>query len=116
MDVLGDVYPYNAGSTKLDNMMPAWAHDGGIGKLLERLADRATRRRIVEECLIDGEQWGTVTSEAGSGGDIGRTRSVGGPLDEPAFMSGRAYAVTGDKHFGSGFGVTDRVLLNFTEA
>src|SRR5262247_3612671 len=31
VDVLGDVYPYNAGSTKLDNMMPAWAHDGGIG-------------------------------------------------------------------------------------
>jgi len=29
VDVLGDVYPYNAGSTKLDNMIPAWAHDGG---------------------------------------------------------------------------------------
>src|SRR5438093_1443032 len=28
VDVLGDVYPYNAGSTKLDNMMPAWAHEG----------------------------------------------------------------------------------------
>ena len=66
VDVLGDVYPYNAGSTKLDNMMPAWAHDGGIAKLLERLADRATRRRIVEECLIDGERWGTV-SQGGIG-------------------------------------------------
>jgi N-acyl-D-amino-acid deacylase len=68
VDVLGDVYPYNAGSTKLDNMMPAWAHDGGIGKLLERLADRTTRRRIVEECLIDGERWGTV-SQGGIGFD-----------------------------------------------
>src|SRR5499426_462395 len=57
VDVAGDVYPYNAGSTKLDNMMPAWAHDGGTARLLERLADRATRRRIVEECLIDGERW-----------------------------------------------------------
>ncbi len=66
VDVLGDVYPYNAGSTKLDNMMPAWAHDGGLAKLLERLADRATRRRIVEECLIDGERWGTV-SQGGIG-------------------------------------------------
>src|SRR3989441_6303087 len=46
VDVSGDVYPYNAGSTKLDNMMPAWAHDGGTAKLLERLADRAMRRRI----------------------------------------------------------------------
>ncbi len=61
VDVAGDVYPYNAGSTKLDNMMPAWAHDGGTAKLCERLADRAMRRRIVEECLIDGERWGTVS-------------------------------------------------------
>jgi N-acyl-D-amino-acid deacylase len=68
VDVLGDVYPYNAGSTKLDNMMPAWAHAGGINKLLERLADRTTRRRIVEECLIDGERWGTV-SQGGIGFD-----------------------------------------------
>src|SRR5207237_1995867 len=64
VDVAGDVYPYNAGSTKLDNMMPAWAHDGGTAKLLERLADRATRRKIVEECLIDGERWGTVSQGA----------------------------------------------------
>ncbi len=68
VDVLGDVYPYNAGSTKLDNMMPAWAHDGGTAKLLERLADRATRRKIVEECLIDGERWGT-RSQGGIGFD-----------------------------------------------
>src|SRR5262247_2969326 len=68
VDVLGDVYPYNAGSTKMDNLMPAWAHDGGIAKLLERLADRGARRRIVEECLIDGERWGTV-SQGGIGFD-----------------------------------------------
>jgi N-acyl-D-amino-acid deacylase len=68
VDVAGDVYPYNAGSTKLDNMMPAWAHEGGTARLLERLADRATRRRIVEECLIDGERWGTL-SQGGVGFD-----------------------------------------------
>jgi N-acyl-D-amino-acid deacylase len=64
VDVAGDVYPYNAGSTKMDNLMPGWAHDGGIDKLLERLADRATRRRIVEQCLVDGERWGTVSQGA----------------------------------------------------
>ena len=68
IDVLGDVYPYNAGSTKLDNLMPTWAHDGGVARLLERLADRATRRKIAEECLIDGERWGTV-SQGGIGFD-----------------------------------------------
>ena len=68
VDVAGDVYPYNAGSTKMDNLMPAWAHEGGVGRLIERLADRAVRRRIVEECLIDGERWGTV-SQGGIGFD-----------------------------------------------
>jgi N-acyl-D-aspartate/D-glutamate deacylase len=45
----------------MDNLMPAWAHEGGVGKLLERLADRATRKRITDECLVDGERWGTVS-------------------------------------------------------
>jgi len=61
VDVAGDVYPYNAGATKMDNLMPAWAHEGGVSRLLERLADRATRKRITDECLVDGERWGTVS-------------------------------------------------------
>lgn len=61
VDVSGDVYPYHAGSTKMDNLLPAWAHDGGIARLLERLADRPTRRKLMEECLVDGERWRTVS-------------------------------------------------------
>jgi len=61
VDVSGDVYPYHAGSTKMDNLLPAWVHDGGLPKLLERLGDRAARRRITEECLAGGERWGTVS-------------------------------------------------------
>jgi N-acyl-D-amino-acid deacylase len=68
VDVAGDVYPYNAGSTKMDNLMPAWSHEGGMAKLLERLADPNMRRRIAEECLVDGERWGTV-SQGGVGFD-----------------------------------------------
>jgi N-acyl-D-amino-acid deacylase len=64
VDVAGDVYPYNAGSTKMDNLMPAWAHAGGLARLLERLGDRATRRRIAEECLVDGERWRTLSQGA----------------------------------------------------
>ncbi len=62
VDVSGDVYPYHAGSTKMDNLLPAWVHDGGLPMLLERIADKATRRRIVEECLVDGERWLTVSA------------------------------------------------------
>jgi N-acyl-D-amino-acid deacylase len=64
VDVTGDVYPYHAGSTKMDNLMPSWVHDGGIPKLLERLGDRTTRRRIMEECLVDGERWRTLSQGA----------------------------------------------------
>jgi N-acyl-D-aspartate/D-glutamate deacylase len=63
-DISGDVYPYHAGSTKMDNLLPAWVHDGGTGKLLDRIADRATRRRLVEECLVDGERWRTTSMGA----------------------------------------------------
>jgi N-acyl-D-amino-acid deacylase len=68
VDVAGDVYPYNAGSTKMDNLMPAWSHEGGTARLLERLADPKIRRRIVDECLVDGERWGTV-AQGGVGFD-----------------------------------------------
>jgi N-acyl-D-amino-acid deacylase len=64
VDVSGDVYPYHAGSTKMDSLLPAWVHDGGLARLLERLADRPTRRRIIEECLIDGERWRTASQGA----------------------------------------------------
>lgn len=65
LDVTGDVYPYTAGSTKMDNLLPAWMHDGGTPKLLDRLADPATCRRAVEECLVDGERWRTASGTLG---------------------------------------------------
>jgi alkylation response protein AidB-like acyl-CoA dehydrogenase len=68
------------------------------------------QRRAVFASAVAGEQWGTITSEPGSGGDISRTRSVALPLDVEPFLPGRSYAVTGDKHFGSGSGVTDRMM------
>jgi N-acyl-D-aspartate/D-glutamate deacylase len=63
LDLTGDVYPYPAGSTKMDNLLPGWMHDGGIAKLLERLADPAARKRAIADCLVEGERWRT-----GSGG------------------------------------------------
>ena len=68
------------------------------------------QRRAVFASALAGEQWGTITSEPGSGGDIFRTRATAAPLDGEPFLPGRAYAVTGDKHFGSGMGVTDRMM------
>ena len=68
------------------------------------------QRSAVFASALAHEQWGTITSEPGSGGDIFRTRATAAPLDGESFLPGRAYAVTGDKHFGSGMGVTDRMM------
>lgn len=68
------------------------------------------QRQAVFASAARGEQWGTITSEPGSGGDISRTRAVARPLDGDGFLPGRTYAVSGDKHFGSGSGITDRMV------
>lgn len=68
------------------------------------------QRRAVFASAAGGEQWGTITSEPGSGGDIGRTRATATPTDAVPFIIGRSYAVSGDKHFGSGSGVVDRMI------
>lgn len=72
--------------------------------------DWEDQRHAVFASAAAGEQWGTITSEPGSGGDIGRTRATASPLDAEPFLIGSAYSVTGDKHFGSGFGFTDRMM------
>ena len=72
--------------------------------------DWEEQRRAVFASAVAGEQWGTMTSEPGSGGDIARTRSTATPTAPQPFLTGSAYAVTGDKHFGSGLGITDRMI------
>ena len=73
-------------------------------------ADWEEQRRAVFDSAVRGDQWGTITSEPGSGGDIARTRAVARPHESDGFLPGRTYAVTGDKHFGSGSGITDRMI------
>lgn len=68
------------------------------------------QRRAVFAGAVAGEQWGTITSEPGSGGDIARTRAVADPAAGDGPLPGATYAVTGEKHFGSGLGVTDRMM------
>ena len=75
-------------------------------------AEWEQQRRAVFESAAAGEQWGTITSEPGSGGDISRTRAVATPIDveaDPA-LPGVSFALTGDKHFGSGSGIADRMM------
>jgi N-acyl-D-aspartate/D-glutamate deacylase len=47
VDVTFDQYPYTASSTGLSSIIPRWAQEGG--RLEERLADPATRARVVDD-------------------------------------------------------------------
>ncbi len=63
-NVTCDVYPYTAGSTGLDALLPPTAYEGGVEKLIERLRDPETRGKIKEEM--------TRTSEEGEPDRLGR--------------------------------------------
>jgi alkylation response protein AidB-like acyl-CoA dehydrogenase len=65
--------------------------------------DRENWRRQREEVLqsvLDGAWWGTLKSEPGSGGDIRKTRTTA------RRGTGGQWRLHGDKHFGSGSGIT----------
>ena len=60
VDVTFDQYPYIAGSTGLSARIPHWAHVGGAEKLLERLKDPETRRKIAEDPAVATRDWDAV--------------------------------------------------------
>jgi len=49
LDVTVDQYPYCASATTLASVMPKWALEGGYTKLVERLKDSETRKKITDE-------------------------------------------------------------------
>ncbi|MBM3457484.1 MAG: D-aminoacylase, partial [Armatimonadetes bacterium] len=57
LDVAYDSYPYTAGSTLVQAMLPTWASVGGPGALLERLADSESRSRIVTAMNLADRDW-----------------------------------------------------------
>jgi N-acyl-D-amino-acid deacylase len=49
VDVTYDVYPYLAGMSHTDQLMPGWSQEGGVEGLLARLRDPVSRQRIYDE-------------------------------------------------------------------
>jgi len=62
------------------------------------------QRTLVADHALAGNWWGTITSEPGSGGDVGRTRA-NARSDGPA-----TWKLSGEKHFGSGSGITSFMI------
>ncbi|NOY53989.1 MAG: D-aminoacylase [Deltaproteobacteria bacterium] len=51
IDVACDRYPYTASNTGLSAVLPDWTFEGGVERLLARLAERTERSRMAEEIL-----------------------------------------------------------------
>ena len=56
-DVTADTYAYTAWYNDFSAFIPAWAHDGGTAKLVERLKDPVTRERIRKDMLTPSSDW-----------------------------------------------------------
>ena len=57
VNVQANVYPYTRGNNNLISIIPPWAHEGGRGKLLERLKNPTERARIKHDILHGVEGW-----------------------------------------------------------
>ena len=57
LDITCDQYPYTAGSTMLSALIPPWGHRGGVEKLLERLKDEETRKKLREDMIRGLPDW-----------------------------------------------------------
>jgi N-acyl-D-amino-acid deacylase len=58
-----DQYPYDTATNPLRNLLPTWVQEGGVPRMLERLADPAVRRRLGEAIARDGlNNFGAIPS------------------------------------------------------
>ncbi len=57
IDVAADTYAYTAWANDLSAYIPPWAHDGGDGRLIERLKDPVQRARIRKDMLTPSSEW-----------------------------------------------------------
>jgi N-acyl-D-amino-acid deacylase len=52
-----DVYPYTAGSANLTQIIPDWAHEGGLNELLDRLRQPEARERMRSDVAEQQREW-----------------------------------------------------------
>jgi N-acyl-D-amino-acid deacylase len=69
VDVTCDTYPYTAGSTFVQSLLPAWVIDGGPDAILRRLREPEERRKILEDLAalrVDWSRYNLVGAESPS--------------------------------------------------
>jgi N-acyl-D-amino-acid deacylase len=69
-DIEADTYAYTAWFNGMSAFVPAWAHDGGDAKLIERLKDPATRARIRKDMETPSTDWDNEWQEISGPQDV----------------------------------------------
>jgi len=64
LSITCDQYPYNRGSTSLISLLPPWAHEGGVDRLLERIHDTSFQEEVRKDIEKD-QGWENLVEEAG---------------------------------------------------
>lgn len=57
VNVQANVYPYTRGNNNLASIVPPWAHEGGLAKMLERLRSPADRQRLKKDITAGVPGW-----------------------------------------------------------
>jgi N-acyl-D-amino-acid deacylase len=70
MDIEADTYAYTAWFNSMSAFVPAWAHDGGDARLIERLKDPATRARIRKDLETPSKDWDNEWQEISGPKDV----------------------------------------------
>jgi dihydroorotase/N-acyl-D-amino-acid deacylase len=70
IDIGADTYAYTAWFNSFSAFIPPWAHDGGAGKLIERLRDPVVRARIRKDMLTPSNEWDNEWQEISGPQDI----------------------------------------------
>ena len=70
VDVEADTYAYTAWFNSMSAFVPAWAHDGGDAKLIERLKDPTTRARIRKDMETPSKDWDNEWDEISGPQDV----------------------------------------------
>jgi N-acyl-D-amino-acid deacylase len=67
VDVEAHIYPYTAGQNAgLSNIVPPWAHEGGMPRMLERLKDASLRARLEKDITQGIPGWYNHYTAVGS--------------------------------------------------
>lgn len=91
--ITADMYTYTAAATGLDAAMPPWVQEGGLDEWVARLADPATRERVVRDMTTPSDAWENLYLSAGTPDNV---ILVGFKEDSLKYLTGKTLAEVAD--------------------